>query len=85
MLYVRHRLKTREQTKGNGPSRRPAKGQKGKDFLILRKDTVVKISSILQCQRMPKKKRIRVENHVSYWKQQNTHLSQPKTSQKTKN
>ena len=52
----------------------------------MKKDIIVKISSILQCQKRPEKIRIRVENYLfPNWKQQKTHFAQPKTSQKSNN
>ena len=52
----------------------------------MQKDVIIKISSILQCQKIPEGIRIRLENHLfPNWKQQKSHLGQPKTSQKTKN
>ena len=65
----------------NGPSRRPAQGSKNKSFLNMQKDTNVEISSILQCQQIPKGMCIRLENYIfPNWEQQKTHLDQSKTS-----
>ena len=56
---------------GNGPSRRPAKVKKTQCFLNMQKDTILKISSILQCQKKPEGIRIRLEYHrFPNWKQQ---------------
>ena len=52
----------------------------------MQKDTIVKILSILQRQKITEGILVRLDNYYSpNWKQQKTHLSQPKTSQKLKN
>ena len=50
----------------------------------MQKDTIVKILSILEFQKLPKVILIKLENHpFPNWEQQKTHLAQPKTSWKT--
>ena len=61
---------------GNGPGRRPVKS-----FQNMQKNTIVEVSSILQCQKIPKGICKRLENYFSpNVNSQKTHLGQQKTS-----